>query len=495
MDVTSEYPVKVGTTTVHVDHALLDESPAVFVESKASQQKLNDDFATQLMSYMRSAEVEWGLLTNGEKFQIMRFEPSLNSQENHLLAEVSLTDFDSSWEVMRILSKGAITSGESSELADQFDERKQGIKSLQENKLTIVDEITDVLVNYSNDSFYGEIKSEVDNHVDDLINELKLEPSDDVLPKTPTELLDTVGTVLPGRTDEVRHSRADVVLSVYEFLQDQKVVNRDGIESHLINRCSTRFTQEDDEFERHWVNYIRDALAELPRIEQPARGAAQFWRYVTPELDQQIKVDSIDEWILDLKEVPSGSRESIDRQQAMIQQAYDYIKQNKEASQDEFERALPPYTAHYQDFSGFWIYCLRKALAEAKDITKPTAGHQSWYYTGDSDEQLPPELELSIDEWLFEQDIPGNDFVLRERQLLVQFAYNHLQKIEEAKRGDFEYYFKETVPEHTGYYNTFNGFWSYVLKETLKSAPNVRTSQSSKGSPTVYYYKDDRASS
>lgn len=489
LDVTSQYPVQAGTTTIHVDYALLDDNSAlVFIETKASQRKLDDDSADQLVSYMRSAGIEWGLLTNGQYLQIVRVESHSNSQNDHILAEIPLSELNSNWEIMRILSKDALTSGESSQIADQFDTRKQGIRTLQNNRSKILRETTELLVDYAGEPLIREIETETAKFIDELINEIKLEPSDDSLPKTPVELLDTVGTILPGRTEEIRHERAETVLEIYKILQEKESFEKDDIEAHLTDLYPEKFANEDGQFERHWVNYIRDSLAELPRIEKPAGGTAQIWRYVPPELDQQIRVDNIDEWILNLREIPSGSRDAVDRQQCMIQQVYDYIKEHGEVTKDELEQALPPYTAHYQSFNGFWGYCLRKALSEAEDIGSPTAGRQNWYYIGDPSESFPPELDLSIDDWILEQDITGSDLILRERQLLVQFSYNHLKQIEEAQKGDFQELFRINIPSYTGHYNTFNSLWNYILKDTLKEAPNVLSHRNTGHSPTIYRY-------
>lgn len=242
------------------------------------------------------------------------------------------------------------------------------------------------------------------------------------------------------------------------------------------------------------MNYIRDTLAELPRVEQPARGAVQIWRYVPPELDEKIKVDEIEDWILSLDIISSGNSESERRQRAMIQQAYDHLVETEKATKEDIQKSLPSYTAHYLDFEGFWSSCLMPAFSAANDVDKPTRGHQYWYYTGGNESNLPPELDIEIESWVQEQDIPGQGITVEQRQSLLQFSYNYLQRSKRAMRSDFEEHFKQSVPGYTGQYRNFDGLWSYLIKDGLKKAPGVETHQSGKSGPTTYQYVNGRES-
>lgn len=487
LDVESEYTVQIGTTQTRVDYALLiDDTPDVLIEAKSNGEALNGDHKGQLASYMRQAGTDWGLLTNGEKFQILKLKSGTSSSKEMVLAEVDLREINQDWEIMEIISKEMVQSGEAHQLADQLDTRKQAIQKLRENKGEIATEITDVIVDRTSDTLLQDLTVATDEFIDNLINDLDTEPSNEEVPNTVDEVLDALGTTLPGRTEEVRRNRAAVILSAFEFLRKQETASRDEIQRHLTKQYPNKFAEDGSEFDRHWVNYIRDELSELPRIEQPARGATQIWRYVPSDLDQKIFVSEIDDWILDLNNITSGNDESMERQRAVIQQIYDYLKENEKATKDDFEEVIPPYTAHYLDFEGFWSYCLRDALVAADDVDKPTTGHQYWYYIG-GDGALS-EIDVDIDDWVFEQEIPGKDFTKKRRQVLLQFAYDYLQDEKQAKRADFEKHFQSNIPKQTGRYRNFDGLWTYLLKDSLKNAPDVIAEDSGQRGPTTYKY-------
>ena len=130
---------------------------------------------------------------------------------------------------------------------------------------------------------------------------------------------------------------------------------------------------------------------------------------------------------------------------------------------------------------------MRDAFAAAEDVDKPTSSHQLWHHIDDSD-SLPSELKLEIDDWILERDISGSEFTLKQRQSLIQYSYNFLKEIGEAERSDFEKHLDATVPDYTGRYNTFDGLWTYMLKDALKDAPNVETVAANQKGPTTYKY-------
>jgi len=182
--------------------------------------------------------------------------------------------------------------------------------------------------------------------------------------------------------------------------------------------------------------------------------------------------------------------ESAARQRAMVQRAHDYLQENERATKDELEEVLPPYTAHYIDFEGFWSSCLKEAFNASDDLYKPTRSHQYWYYTGGNGEKSQLKLDVEIEDWVLKQDISGQDRTIQQRQSLLQFAYEYLQQVETAKRYDFEEYFRENIPGNTGQYRNFDGLWSYLIKDGLKQAPGVDVIQSGKSGPTTYEYRN-----
>lgn len=230
---------------------------------------------------MRQTETEWGLLTNGRQFQVLSLTSSTSSTQGALF-ETAIDELDSEWENLRILSKEMIVSGEAYELEKELNTRKRGIGKLKDNKKNIKNVLTETLVEKTNDSLAPDIEREVDSFIDELVQNLSSDPVDDDLPRTPEDILEILGTYLPGRTEEVREERAEYVLTAYNFLRTEEKSTGKEIKNYLAEASSNSLSL--DEIDRSWANYLRDNLSDLPRIQDPGGGTRGLWRYVSPEL-------------------------------------------------------------------------------------------------------------------------------------------------------------------------------------------------------------------
>ncbi|EMA52179.1 hypothetical protein C451_12762 [Halococcus thailandensis JCM 13552] len=95
MDVESEYTVQVGSKRYRVDYALsVGEAPDIFVEAKSSSSNLNGEYQDQLTSYMHQTGTDWGLLTNGNRFQILKLNVESKLADNSVLAEFFIGDIE-----------------------------------------------------------------------------------------------------------------------------------------------------------------------------------------------------------------------------------------------------------------------------------------------------------------------------------------------------------------------------------------------------------------
>lgn len=297
---------------------------------------------------------------------------------------------------------------------------------------------------------------------------------------TPEDVLEDVGTAIPGNSEEERIERADVVLQCYNFLKNNRKTTTKKLKEHAQRINPTDNTKTLTGAERQWVNYLRDSLAVLPNVEKPPRGGTGHWQYIPDDSDllRELQIHDQYDWVKDLE--PTGEGDSVDRQRAMVQMAYDYLKEHGSATKNDFKEALPEYTAHYSDFDGLWVYCIREELKDAPNVISPDQGN-TWYFDGDGD--LPDELDIDIDDWVHSLDeVTGEGRAFRERQALVQLSYNILKDQGEAMKRDFE----SELPEHTGGYIKFDSLWSYCISPSLKQAPNVRTSESD--GPITYEY-------
>lgn len=485
-DVRTQYPVRAGTTKIKVDYALfIDDNLEAIIEAKAGGHDLIEDDREQLRSYMRQTETDWGLLTNGRQFQVLSHTSSTSST-NGALFETTIDELDSEWDNLKILSKEMIASGEAYEFEKELNTRKKGIEKLKDDKKNIKRTLTETIVEKTNESLAPDIGRKVDSFIDGLIQDLRSDPVDDDLPRTPEDILEILGTYLPGRTEEVREERAGYVLTAYNFIKTEEKSTGEEIKNYLADASSNSLSL--DEIDRAWANYLRDNLSDLPRIQDPGGGTRGLWRYVSPELEQEVMAEEVDDWIKNLDEAPTGSGKAVEMQQSMIQHAYDFIIDNERATREEIISSLPDYTAHYTNFEGLWIYCIREALDTCDDLESPNSGNKAWQYIGDK--ELPPELDIEIGEWIKQMDIPGEKMTKKERQALLQYSYNFLQETGEAQRGDFKKHLRENVPGRTGNYNKFDSLWAYLLSEGLKSASNVQTRKNSGGSPITYVYSE-----
>ncbi|WP_083909397.1 type I restriction enzyme HsdR N-terminal domain-containing protein [Natronococcus amylolyticus] len=483
-DVRTQYSVRAGTTYLKIDYALfVDDEPDVIVEAKSGAHSLTEEDREQLRSYMRQTETDWGLLTNGKQFHVLSLTGAPSSAEGPLF-ETTIGNLGSDWENLRILSKEMIESGQSYELEKELNTRSQGIKKLEENANSIKKDMAEILIEKTNNSLASDIEEEVDSFIDDLIQNLSTDPADENLPRAPEDVLETLGTYLPGRTEEVREERAEYILTAYNFLRSKEKAKGQEIKDHVVKTTSNSLSSED--LDRQWQNYLRDNLSELPRIHDTGGGTKGVWRYVSPELEEEVMVDEIDDWVKNLDDQPVGSGKAVEMQQAMIQHAYNSIREEGTVTKENLIDSLPDYTAHYTNYDGLWIYCIRDTLHTCEDIESPSGGNKYWRYIGD--EEIPSELDIEIEEWVENANISGEKMTKKERQALLQYAYNYLKEVGEAQRGDFREHFRKKFPEKTGRYNTFDSLWSYLLSEELDSAPGVQTHQSGKVNPIIYSY-------
>lgn len=129
------FRVQMGSQTKEVDYALFlgdADEPKAFVEAKPEKHSLRGEHLEQLRSYMRQEWVEWGLLTNGREYQLVRLTPQTDGAPNlRVLIKIDLDGLASSF-LPDILSKGTMESGEAKELGDDLQRRMDAIDVLKD---------------------------------------------------------------------------------------------------------------------------------------------------------------------------------------------------------------------------------------------------------------------------------------------------------------------------------------------------------------------------
>lgn len=135
-----EFPVTMGSETKRVDYALMSgDTPICVVEAKAGE--LDDVAARQALSYARSLDVPWVLVTNGQRLCLygVEFYTSENIM-NALIMDLTLspTSIDASLDFLKYLSNGTLDSKEVYDVFKTFNERRALLIFLQSKRDTLV---------------------------------------------------------------------------------------------------------------------------------------------------------------------------------------------------------------------------------------------------------------------------------------------------------------------------------------------------------------------
>ncbi|UWG47425.1 RecB family restriction endonuclease, SeqA-likeprotein [Halanaeroarchaeum sp. HSR-CO] len=141
------FKVQMGSQTKEVDYALFlgdEDEPQAFVEAKPEKRQLRGEHLEQLRSYMRQEWVEWGLLTNGRQYQLVRLTPQTDGAPNlQVLIDVGLEGISESY-LPDIMSKGSMESGEANQLGDDLQSRMGVIDVLKDEPTLIGEAINSV---------------------------------------------------------------------------------------------------------------------------------------------------------------------------------------------------------------------------------------------------------------------------------------------------------------------------------------------------------------
>lgn len=173
-DVELEYSVQMGSGTKKVDYALkLEDTPVVFVEAKGCDTRLNQSHNDQLKSYMRQVGVDWGLLSNGREFEILRRDYSSNRPNEISLANFSIEEVEENEHPLKAIASDSINSGESKQIAEKIEAVQRAIGSLRNDKEDLAEEVMRVVTDTIGESVSQQVEDEAKSFVDDLIATLE----------------------------------------------------------------------------------------------------------------------------------------------------------------------------------------------------------------------------------------------------------------------------------------------------------------------------------
>ncbi|WP_122089454.1 type I restriction enzyme HsdR N-terminal domain-containing protein [Halalkalicoccus subterraneus] len=169
-EVEPEYPVQMGSTRKKVDYALiLEETPVVFIEVKGNDTTVSDSDQDQLRSYMRQVGVDWGLLTNGDIFVILKRQTDRRRPTETTLGEFTLDKLEGQIHLLKTLSKESIESGESESIAQNIEAIQQAVNRLRNGKDDIAEKVGQVVISEIGDVASQQIEKEAKQFIDGLI--------------------------------------------------------------------------------------------------------------------------------------------------------------------------------------------------------------------------------------------------------------------------------------------------------------------------------------
>lgn len=173
-DVELEYSVQMGSGTKKVDYALLIEgTPVVFVETKGSDNSITEANQRQLKSYMRQTGVDWGLLTNGTSFEILKRRTGGQRPDEISLGSFRLEELIDYRNVLRAISRESIESGEAQNIAQHIESAQKAARKLRESKDDFAEDITQLIVREVGESVSQTIEVETKEYLDSLAAKLE----------------------------------------------------------------------------------------------------------------------------------------------------------------------------------------------------------------------------------------------------------------------------------------------------------------------------------
>lgn len=218
-----------------------------------------------------------------------------------------------------------------------------------------------------------------------------IDPNSELASNLRVSVKDPVGDIrVPAEGTTAKRYRAMLQIA-YNYLKTNKSARKADLE-----HTTPDYTGRYNNFEGFWSYFLRDALGNLPGVEPPQTGTRR-WTYIEPdgELDRKLSIEQ-DDWLSKVDVSVEG--EQANRLRALIQIAYNHLKESGRADKHDFEQALPEYTGHYTDFNGLWQYVLKDVLKEAPGVeftNSETNKTITYIYTSESTTPPPDVCQTS----------------------------------------------------------------------------------------------------
>lgn len=183
-DAKMEHKLQVGSTRKSVDYALeIDDSPVIFVEAKGLYEDIDDKHIDQIESYMRVADINWGVLTNGKIYKIYRMQYRGQNSKITKIHELDVTEVSRRKNKARIVSKKSIRSGESENIAERKTKISEAQDTLKQKKEEMSEKMAKIIEEETNPVVTNHAESMSRKFIDDIIEKLDEESAKNELKK------------------------------------------------------------------------------------------------------------------------------------------------------------------------------------------------------------------------------------------------------------------------------------------------------------------------
>lgn len=146
----SEYPVKIGAGTQHVDYCLkIDDSPVAFLEAKPLGSAIQQDDLKQALSYGRIKFVRWCLISNGEDFIIL--DSDVRDDGGEEVLRFRLGEIEDHQHYLRALSPQGFKGELLNALAEEIRKRQKRLKQFSEKRDDLKNQIKGIVSEFAVD--------------------------------------------------------------------------------------------------------------------------------------------------------------------------------------------------------------------------------------------------------------------------------------------------------------------------------------------------------
>lgn len=267
-----EYPVKAFGRTFKVDYALvLEGAPVAFLEAKGVDTPFTDDHREQIQEYMKSEDVNLGILTNSEEYAFFRRQVIDSKVKVNTLAEINLRNLSDKITILRAFTKDAIQNDEWVKILNRIRELKEARTTLENMKDDLATEVTKLLTENVSGPISSPAESQAKEMIDRLVNDIEQEidsngtisseeETDETPPAVPETSTDMSGEyIIKIQDDETTlttfsdNNQSDVMANAVKFLtRDHDLIAKieplpyiPGREKAIINESPTSPHDED----------------------------------------------------------------------------------------------------------------------------------------------------------------------------------------------------------------------------------------------------------